>query len=224
MFVASYVSALLASLLLSLMPLPCRLVLPIVALAGTLLLHACSQMPPDTAIDSPLAAAPFLIPTKRTTGTVADSLNGIQGHAFGEPLRNFPGLILLEKHDEEGVRWYRMPEGRERGWFGKYAQYLITSYQFQDGRFSMFEAITTGPKPSPTALREEAFSLFGAGKDLHNLMGEIEWNGERVRALYSEKRYPPVMAWLQVYSKPLRRVQQAKQRAQLQSDNEVSRP
>ena len=83
----------------------------------------------------------------------------------------------------------------------------------------MFEAITTGSRPSPAELREEAQFLFGAGKNLHNMMGEIEWNGERVRALYSEKRYPPVMAWLQVYSKPLRLVQQAKQRAQWQADS-----
>ena len=184
-----------------------------------MLLYACSQASPGAATGSGLAAAPPPNPTKRTTGTAADSLNGIQGHTFGEPLRNFPGLILLEKHDEEGVRWYRMPANQERGWFGKYAEHLITSYQFQDGRFSMFETITTGSKPSPTALREEALFLFGPGKDLHNLMGEIEWNGERVRALYSEKRYPPVMAWLQVYSKPLRVVQQAKQHAQRQASN-----
>ena len=216
MFVESQSVAHLASLAISLVPqFPHRLLLSVTALAGALLLHSCSQESPDA---SP-AAAPPPTAAKRTTGTAADSLNGMQGHTFGEPLRNFPGLILLEKHDEEGVRWYRMPAGRERGWFGKYAQYLITSYQFQDGRFSMFEAITTGPRPRPTALREEALSLFGPGKELHNLMGEIVWDGERVRALYSEKRYPPLMAWLQVYSKPLRAVQQAKQEAQFQADS-----
>jgi hypothetical protein len=191
--------------------------LAVTALAGALLLHSCSQESPD---DTPAAALPPAS-TKRTPGTAADSLNGIAGHTFGEPLSNFPGLILVEKHDEVGVRLYRMPAGRERGWFGKYAQYLITTYKFQDGRFSMFEAITTGPRPSPspTDLREEALSLFGPGKKLHNLMGEIVWDGERVRALFSEKRDPPLMSWLQVYSKPLRAVQQAKQKAPFQADS-----
>ena len=61
--------ALLASLSLYLMPLPYRLVLPIAALAGTLLLHACSQAPPATSTDSSLAAAPPPPPAICTAGT-----------------------------------------------------------------------------------------------------------------------------------------------------------
>jgi hypothetical protein len=166
----------------------------------------------------PPASAWHPTPTRRTTGTAADSLNGMQGHTFGEPLRNFPGLILLEKHDEEGVRWYRMRAGQKRGWFGKYSQYLITSYQFQDGPFSMFVAMTTGLRSSPMALREEAH--FGPGKDQHDQMGEIDWDGERVRAMYFEKHVPPRMSWLQVYSKPLRL---AKLRAQRQAGDALDK-
>jgi hypothetical protein len=40
--------------------------------------------------------------------------------------------------------------------------------------------------------------------------------------MYSEKLDPPVTCWLQVYSKPLRAVRQAKQRAQLQADSAIS--
>ncbi len=219
MFVVSQFMALLASLSLHLMPLPCRLVLPFAALAVTLLLHACSQAPPDTATDSSLAAAPAPTPTIRTTGMVADSVNGMQGHTFGEPLRNFPRLVLFSKDDELGVRMYTMPVGRERGWFGQHAKEFRTYYQFQDGRFAMFRAITMDVGAHPTALREQALSLFGPGKGRKDLKGVLDWDGERVWAMYSEKLTSPAQCWLQVYSKPLRRVQQAKQRAQRQADN-----
>jgi hypothetical protein len=81
----------------------------------------------------------------------------MQGHTFGEPLRNFPGLVLVSKHDELGVRWYRMPVDQECGWFGKHA--FITDYQFQDGRFAMFEAITTGSR-----MREEVLFFSAPAK------------------------------------------------------------
>lgn len=206
------------------MPLPYRLVLPIAALAGTLLLQTCSQAPPDTATDSSLAGALAPSPTKRTTGTAADSLNGIQGHTFGEPLRNFPEFGLFSEDDELGVRMYRMPPGRKRGWFGQHAKEFRTYYQFQDGRFAMFRAVTMDVGANPMALREHALSLFGPGKGRKDLKGVLDWDGERVWAMYSEKLTSPAQCWLQVYSKPLRRVQQAKQRAKRQADNEGSTP
>ena len=190
-----------------------RSVLSITALAGILILQACSQASPDTAIDPHLARAPAPTPTKRTAGTAADSVNGMQGHTFGEPLRNFPGLLLLEQDDELGVRWYKPSPGQERSWFGKHAKEYNTYYQFQDGRFAMFRAISTDLGANPAALREELCSLFGPGKRRKDLKGILEWEGERVRATYSEKKTRPVQYWLQVYSKPLRQVQEAKQRA-----------
>ncbi len=225
MFVSDQQVVLLVLLSLYLMPqlLSHRLVLSIIAFAGILLLYACSQASPATYIDSALANAPAT-PTKRTIGTAADSLNGIPGHTFGEPLRNFPGLVLLSKNDETGVRWYQMPAAQQRGWFRKYAQYAITYYQFQDGQFAMFMAVTMGRGGSPTLMRKEALSLFGPGKEQHDLLREINWEGERVRAMYAEKLTPPVTCWLEVRSKPLLAVQQAKQRAHMQADDALTIP
>ena len=183
------------------------------------MLNSCAPGTSDTPADSLLAATP--VPTKRTIGTAADSLNGIPGHPFGEPLRNFPGLVLLDKDDETGVRGYLMPVGQQRVWFGKQAEPFTTYYQFQDGHFSMFCVLATGLEGSPTAIREELFSLFGPGKDPLDLMGRVDWEGERVRVrvrvMYSENPIPPGTCWLEVHSKPLLAVQQAKRHAQLQA-------
>ena len=202
-----------------------RLLHTIASLAGTLLLHACSQAAPETAADSsPQGSTPAAATTQRTTGTAADSLNGMQGHTFGEPLSNFPGLVLVTKEDAKGVRVYQMPAAKERGWFGKHAKDFATYYQFQDGRFAMFRAVTTGLGANRTAMREEARFLFGPGKDRNDMMSGLDWEGERVRVMYSEKLTTPIQCWLEVYSKPLLLVQQARQRAQLQADNAVSKP
>ena len=200
-----------------------RFVLPITALAGTLLLHACSQVSPDASADPALTAGSAPTSAKRTIGTAADSLDGMQGHTFGEPLRHFPGLVPVSKEDELGVRWYEMPAGQERGWSGQHAGYCIIYYQFQDGRFALFRAVTVGLGGSPTALRKEAIFLFGPGEDRHDTTGGLDWEGERVRVLYSEKLIPPATCWLEVRSKPLMAVQHARQRAQWQADSAVSK-
>ena len=193
-------------------------------LASGLLLASCSSPssttpPAAAAADTTTPASPAL-----SYGTPADSLNGMQGHTFGEPLRNFPGLVLITKEDERGVRVYQMPPAKERGWFGKHAKDFATYYQFQDGQFAMFRAVTTGLGANRTAMREEARFLFGPGKDRNDQMSGLDWEGERVRVMYSEKLTTPIQCWLEVYSKPLLLVQQARQRAQLQADNAVSKP
>lgn len=181
------------------------------------LLASCSS-PRSTTPPSATASPAF------SFGAHADSLNGMQGHTFGEPLRNFPGLVLITKEDERGVRVYQMPPAKKRGWFGKHAKDLATYYQFQDGQSAMFRALTTGLGANRTAMREEARFLFGPGKDRNDLMSGFDWEGVRVRVTYSEKLTAPIHCWLEVYTKPLMVVQQAKQRAQLQADNAVSKP
>jgi hypothetical protein len=209
------------------MPFPSRHRFPPAArlfLASGVLLASCSSPSPTTPPAASAAQTATLPPTSFPYGTQADSLNGMQGHTFGEPLNNFPGLVLITKEDERGVRVYQMPAGQERGWFGKHAQDFATYYQFQDGQFAMFRAVTTGLGANRTALREEARFLFGPGKDRNDQMGGLDWEGDRVRVMYSEKLTSPIQCWLEVYSKPLLVVQQAKQRAQLQADNALGRP
>lgn len=181
------------------------------------ILSNCAPGTSATPADSLLAATPT--PAKRTIGTAADSLNGIPGHSFGEPLRNFPGLVLFDKDDEAGVRGYLMSADQQRVWFGEHAEQFTTYYQFQDGRFSMFCALATGLEGSPMAMREQLFSLFGPSKDPLDLRGRVNWEGERVRirVMYSETTIPSRTCWVEVHSKPLLAVQQAKRHAHLQA-------
>lgn len=188
----------------------------VTALVGALLLSACSQTSPNPFADT---AASNSIP--RTLCTQADSLNGMQDHIFGEPLRNFSGLIPQAQDDEHGVYEhgvYWMSE-QESGWFGQHSEDVVTYYQFQDGKFAMFRAVTVDTGATRTALRELARSLFGPGKACSDLQGGLDWEGKRVRVQYYEKGVPPVLCLLEVYSKPLVAVQQAKLREQRQWDN-----
>jgi hypothetical protein len=186
------------------------------------LLSSCSHAAPDTTT-APAVAAAVPAPASRSYGARADSLDGMQSHHFGEPLRNFPKLVLVTKADERGVRVYRMPAAQERGWFGKHAKDFSTYYQFQDGKFSMFRAVTTGIGANRTAMRQEARYLFGPGKDRNDQLSGLDWEGERVVAQYSEKLTFPVQCWLEVYSKPLLAVQHAKQQALLQAENALDK-
>lgn len=188
------------------------------------LLASCSS--PGSTPPPAASAAATAMPASPafSYGTHADALNGMQGHTFGEPLRNFPGPVLLTKEDERGVRVYQMPPAKERDWFGKHARDFTTYYQFQDGRFAMFRAVTTGLGANRTAMRAEARFLFGPGKGRNDQMSGLDWEGERVRVVYLEKLPTPIQCGLEGYSKPLLVVQQAKQRAQLQADNAVNKP
>lgn len=190
-------------------------------LVGTLL-PGCSPAAPETT--SAPAGAPAAPVAPRSYGARADSLDGMPGHHFGEPLSNFPPLVLVSKEDAEGVRIYRMPGSQERGWFGKHAKDFTTYYQFQDGKFAAFQAVTTGIGANRTAMRQEARFLFGPGKDRNDQMSGLDWEGERVMVRYSEKMTLPVECWLEVYSKPLVAVQQAKQQARLRAENTLGKP
>jgi hypothetical protein len=193
------------------------------AVAGTML-SSCSPAAPETTTDAAVVAtSPAPQATMHSYGTRADSLDGMQGHHFGEPLSNFPGLVLLTKADEKGVAIYRMPAGKERGWFGKHPKDFTTYYQFLDGKFTVFQAVTTGIGANRTALRQEARFLFGRGKDRNDQLSGLDWEGERVLVQYYEKLTMPVQCWLEVSSKPLLAVLRAKQQAQLRAENALDK-
>lgn len=141
----------------------------------------------------------------------------MQGHIFGEPVRNFPGLVFESQDDKTGESVYWMSV-RESGWLGRCDKAVIAYYLFQDGKFAELHAITTC-----LGLREEVYRLFGPGKAQKDFLRTVDWEGERVRASYSEKLDPPVTCWLKVSSKPLLAVREAKQRAQMQADSALDR-
>lgn len=184
--------------------------------AGTLL-SGCT----DSGSPIKKAAGNRPAPTEVTVGPPvgfrADSLNGLQGHIFGEPVRNFPGRVFESQDDKTGESVYWMSV-RERGWLGQDGKAIIVYYLFQDGKFAEFRAATTS-----LGLRAETRRLFGPGKEWKDILRTVNWEGERVRASYSEKLEPPVMSWLKVSSKPLLAVREAKQRARIQAESALDR-
>lgn len=120
----------------------------------------------------------------RNPGTRADSLGGIPGHKFGEPLSAFPGLALLPDQ-KPGVQAYYYPEGKgEPGWFGKRKKespdQFYTYYTFKEGKFVAFQAMALGE--GRQALQEQARYLFGAGTQTATT---LNWEGKQVFAFYS---------------------------------------
>jgi hypothetical protein len=186
------------------------------ALTGTLLFTGCSQASPDTSAgSSPLAATSTPGPTKRSMGTPADSLNGMQGHTFGEPLSSFTNLVPVKIKLADGVRQYERPPGKESGWFGKHQQAVKATYQFQDGRFAAFQAIARAGNQA--VLREQALYLLGPGQPILN---DMQWHGERVGASFTVRGFgTDQFSLLQVWSKPLMDEQAAAIKARLQAEN-----
>jgi hypothetical protein len=112
----------------------------------------------------------------------ADSLNGIPGHQFGEPLSAFPGLVLA-KTQQLGTRTYYYPDGKgEGGWFGKHKKEVPSVfYVFRDGKFAAFQAVAFGE--GREALAEETVFLLGRGKQ-H--VENTTWAGQKAQALYTQ--------------------------------------
>lgn len=109
-----------------------------------------------------------------------DSLNGIPGHHFGEPLNAFPGLVLT-RDQKPGTQTYSYPDGKlEGGWFGKHKKDVFSFYIFKDGKFGAFQAIAFGTERA--ALQEETLFLLGRGKQ--NAFNTT-WTGEKTRAFYN---------------------------------------
>ncbi|MGY3090956.1 hypothetical protein ACVWYF_004020 [Hymenobacter sp. UYAg731] len=183
-------------------------------LASGLLASCSSPSPTSTAADStagnstpPPPAFPF--------GGKIDSLDGIAGHAFGEPLSAFPKMRLLPPIP--GV-----PAGptvtytseETTGWFGKHRTQVRTQlYSFLDGKFCAFLAIG-----DPAVLRPEATFLFGPG--LAQGKYQLFWEGSRARAVYAEKAEGFGMEGrLDVLSKPYEAELAARASAKLKAEN-----
>ena len=179
------------------------------------LLAGCSSPNPTTA-GTTEAAAPTT--ATRGPGTRADSLGGIPGHRFGEPLSAFAGIVLSPNQDPAaGVKTYYYPDGKgEPGWFGKRhreAPYDIPSfYFFRDGKFVAFQTIAY--KDLRDALSEQARFLFGPAGPGRT------WRGEQVLAFYrlSVEDLGPALI-LNVQSQDFVRAQAAEKDARLKAEN-----
>ena len=179
------------------------------ALVGTLLSGCTSaDAPPETtaAAEKPETAAQFPF------GARMDSLNGIAGHAFGEPLSAFPNMRLLPPAPGEVTRTYEYVG--TAGWFGKHhAQVRTQFYYFLDDKFYWFLALG-----DPAALRPEVTYLFGPGQAQGP--DQLFWEGSRARAAYVEKAEGLGMEGrLDVLSKPAEAALAARASAQLKAEN-----
>jgi hypothetical protein len=183
----------------------------LLALTGALL-TGCSSPSPATS-ESPAATGTAAAPTPQFPfGSRVDSLNGIVGHSFGEPLSAFPNLRPLPPTPGTLTRTYSY-EGKE-GWFGKHqAQVSTQLYYFLNGRFCRFLAIG-----NPTVLRPEATYLFGPGQAEGKY--RLFWEGSRARAAYVEQpRGMGMEGKLDVLSKAFEAEQAAQEKAQLRAEN-----
>ncbi|WP_126546958.1 hypothetical protein [Hymenobacter amundsenii] len=190
---------------------PCALLF----LANGLLLAGCSSpnsTAPSAADAVKTATAP---PPAFPFGGKVDSLNGIAGHTFGEPLSAFTDLRLLPPTPGVPVgptRTYTY-EGTN-GWFGKHrAQVPSQLYTFLDGKFYAFVALG-----DPTVLRPEATFLLGPGQAQG--ANQFFWDGAQARAVYAENTMGLGREGrLDVLSKSMEAALAAKQQAQLKADN-----
>ena len=175
-------------------------------------LGGCSS--PNPATTPTTAAAGVTAPPapQFPFGGKVDSLNGIAGHTFGQPLSAFPKMRLLPPAPGERTRTYEY-EGNE-GWFGKHhAQVRTQFYYFLNGKFCRFLALG-----NPTVLRPEATYLFGPGQAEGKY--RLFWEGSRARAAYVEQASGLGMEGrLDVLSKPFEAEQAAQAQAQLKAEN-----
>jgi hypothetical protein len=148
------------------------------------LFSSCSH--PSATTDSTDISKNEASVTTRTQISRVDSLNGIPGHRFGEPLSAFPGIVLA-KSQQPGTQTYTYPEGKpEGGWFGKHKKGdLFVFYVFKDNKFLGFQALAFGN--TRAALQEETLFLLGPGqKGAFN----TSWVGEKTQAFYTPKLLP----------------------------------
>ena len=178
--------------------------LTLLLLTPGLLLPGCVPPNPTAAAGTAPAATIPPPPPAFPFGYRLDSLNGIAGHRFGEPLRAFPRLHL--EPPDTGVPLQSYTSEAPTGWFGRHqAQVPYQYYTFLFDQFFAFVALG-----DPTILKSEATRLFGPGRAQgpHQLL----WEGRQARAVYSEKAVGAgCEGRLDVVSKPLEAVLAAKQ-------------
>jgi hypothetical protein len=158
------------------------------ALCGALA-TGCSSKETTTSAAAGQSGAATVVTAAHTPGTRADSLGGILGHKFGEPLSAFPGLALTPSQ-KPGTQTYQYPDGNgEPGWFGKHKKESPTEffsyYTFKDGRFVAFQAMALGA--GRKALQEQTRFLLGTGTPTTTT---TNWEGEKVLAYYSLTNQP----------------------------------
>lgn len=176
------------------------------------LLASCSS-PSATSTPADAAAGTSTPPPPASPfGGKIDSLNGIAGHSFGEPLSAFPKMQLLPPAPGEVTRTYT-DEGTT-GWFGQHhAQVRTQFYYFLDGKFYRFLALG-----DPAVLRPEVLYLFGPGQAQGQY--QLFWEGSRARAAYVEKAEGfGLEGRLDVLSKPVEAELAARARAKLKAEN-----
>lgn len=152
-------------------------------------LGGCSSPQQPGADPGATPGVSLLEPVSKPTGGRVDSLNGIPGHPFGQPLSAFPGLLLCPSPDEYGNPryWYFTADEKMGGWWGKQGKqkggFINGYYSFANGRFVCFQAVaggTTAPK-----LLAEAQYLYGPGAA--TAIG-VNWIGARSEAHYQENK------------------------------------
>lgn len=188
----------------------------VVSFAGVLLAGCTDSGSPTNTADANQTA-----PAEATATTRAprvDSLNGIPGHHFGEPLGAFPGLVPIGPK-ELGAQSYYYAQGGEPGWFGKrtkeYSNEFYTRYTFAEGKFVSFFA--SGRGNMRQALQKEAEFLYGPGTPTNN--GSL-WAGRQAEAWTApdNRGFGPATTLL-VRSKAFARQQAKAEADQLKKEN-----
>lgn len=136
------------------------------------------------------------------------------GHPLGELRSRFTHLMPVETKLADGGRRSQRPPGKQRGWFGKHQPAVSATYQFQNGRFTAFQANVQGENQA--VLREQARDLLGPG---HPILNEGQGPGKRVGVSFPVRGFgPDQFSQLQVWRKPLLD-QQAAAKARRQAEN-----
>lgn len=187
---------------------------PTLAVLAGSLFSSCSSADstPETRAETPKTAAvqfPF--------GAKVDSLNGIAGHTFGQPVSAFPNMRLMQTSPGELTQTYSdegVAGAKATGWFGKHRPQVPTQlYWFLDNKFSQFRAVGDA-----ATLRAEAIYLLGPGQAQGQY--QLFWEGSRARAVFSEQaRGFGREGTLDVLSKPLEAELAAKKQALLKAEN-----